>query len=206
MFSWSNVEVGQEIDGGRDSPPLLPSPGRDLRLLFQSVFGRESASSNASTPRVRALAARDSRHGPGRAAVQCRESRARRTHEFARSAGRAARTKPTTPDCQTQRCTCNQRTAKLSFTLSKFRLLWQTAWFTGRFRSPFPVRAVEIRLAVKFKIAVVRRRVVERLDNLAAFVAAGADAKRERTVVVFAGTITKILVFFAAIFSSDCTT
>ena len=31
---------------------------------------------------------------------QCRESRARKTHEFARSAGRAARTKPTTPDCQ----------------------------------------------------------------------------------------------------------
>ena len=43
MFSWSNVEVGQEIDGGRDSPPLLPSPERDLRLLCQSVFERESA-------------------------------------------------------------------------------------------------------------------------------------------------------------------
>ena len=33
-------------------------------------------------------------------AGQCRESRARRTHEFARSAGRAARTKPITHGCQ----------------------------------------------------------------------------------------------------------
>ncbi|MBQ3314379.1 MAG: hypothetical protein IJG70_00280, partial [Kiritimatiellae bacterium] len=47
--------------------------------------------------------------------------------EFARSAGRAARQEPTTPDCQTQRYADIQRTAKLSFNLSKFRLLWQTA-------------------------------------------------------------------------------
>ena len=60
---------------------------------------------------------------------QCRESRARRTHEFARSAGRAARQEPTTPDCQTQHYADIQRTAKLSFNLSKFRLLWQTTHF-----------------------------------------------------------------------------
>ena len=58
---------------------------------------------------------------------QCRESRARRTHEFARSAGRAARTKPTTPDCQLQRNAMTCLPTKLSFNLSKFRLLWQTA-------------------------------------------------------------------------------
>ena len=31
---------------------------------------------------------------------QCRESRARRTHEFARSTRRASRSKPSSPDCQ----------------------------------------------------------------------------------------------------------
>ena len=59
--------------------------------------------------------------------AQCRESRARRTHEFARSAGRADRTEPTSPHCQPKRNKTPCLTTKLSFSLSKFRLLWQTA-------------------------------------------------------------------------------
>ena len=62
-------------------------------------------------------------------AGQCRESRARRIHEFARSAGRAARTKPITHGCRPSRNAKTSLPAKLSFSLSKFRLLWQTTNF-----------------------------------------------------------------------------
>ena len=52
---------------------------------------------------------------------------ARRTHEFARSAEQAVRPKPTSPHCQPKRSANTCPPTKLSFTLSKFRLLCQTA-------------------------------------------------------------------------------
>ena len=107
--------------------PQVPRQRRDARALYQ-IPARLCASAGGLRPGGRpddvmsdlSAARTATRSG------QCRESRARRTHEFARSAGRAARQEPTTPDCQTQRYADIQRTAKLSFNLSKFRLLWQT--------------------------------------------------------------------------------
>ena len=108
--------------------PQVPRQRRDARALYQ-IPARLCASAGGLRPGGRpddvmsdlSAARTATRSG------QCRESRARRTHEFARSAGRAARQEPTTPDCQTQRYADIQRTTKLSFNLSKFRLLWQTA-------------------------------------------------------------------------------
>ena len=71
---------------------------------------------------------RESWYPPSEASPRsgCPSRGARRTHEFARSAGRDARTEPTTPNCQGKRHPQPQFAAKLSFNLSKFRLLWQT--------------------------------------------------------------------------------
>ena len=107
--------------------PQVPRQRRDARALYQ-IPARLCASAGGLRPGGRPddvmsdLSAARTATRSGR----CRESRARRTHEFARSAGRAARQEPTTPDCHTQRYADIQRTAKLSFNLSKFRLLWQT--------------------------------------------------------------------------------
>ena len=119
--------------GPEDNPqlptqPQVPRQRRDARALYQ-IPARLCASAGGLRPGgcpddvMSDLSAARTATRSG----QCRESRARRTHEFARSAGRAARQEPTTPDCQTQRYADIQRTAKLSFNLSKFRLLWQTA-------------------------------------------------------------------------------